>query len=109
MAEDEFVLDEDLLDDDGDGEEDDVVVVVAVGVVDVEDAVVCCWNALAAATENAPVSVTAPAASHRLTREVSASPRLREAGVSGVGSVARGSVMPCSVVTPRERPRSAAS
>lgn len=103
-------MDEELEDEDEDGEEDDVVVVVAGDdLVAVEDAVVCCWNALAAATENAPVSVTAPAASHRLTREVSASPRLREAGVSGVGSVARGSVMPCSVVAPRERPRSAAS
>ena len=53
------------------------------------------WNSLAAATENAAVSITAPAAIQRFARETRPRPRLRAAGDA---SDARGlEVMPCSL------------
>jgi hypothetical protein len=86
------VEDDDLAEEE-DGEDEVVVEEGEDEVVAEEDLVVCCWNALAAATETPPVSVTAPTASHRLIRETSASPRLRAAGPFGAGSVARGFVV----------------
>jgi hypothetical protein len=53
------------------------------------------WNSLAAATENAAVSRTAPVATQRFAREMRPRPRLRAAGDD---SGARGlEVMPCSL------------
>ena len=53
------------------------------------------WNSLAAATENAAVSRTAPVATQRFARETRPRPRLRAAGDD---SGARGlEVMPCSL------------